>query len=330
MSSTDLHRRTFIAWLTRSGFLTAVGFALPARAAASSTHFTLQELAARYGFRITRLSEKSSILSGRAGSLSFVHKSHQSQVNSTAVWLCSPVVSYRGSWGVHRTDVERVIDPILRPRNFLKTVGSRVIVLDAGHGDGDVGAIGKKFKLREKDLTLDLAKRVRSKLVNRGYRTLLTRDNDRLLALDARPARAKSLKADIFVSLHFNAGNASASGIETFALTPRNHASTGSRSVSKTYYSGHQYDAANHFLGYCVQRRTRQAVDATDRGVRHARFAVLRSAPCPAVLMECGFLSHAATEAQLRSSAYRDRLAQGISDGIVDYLREAAAARGAK
>ena len=330
MISTGTSRRSFLAWLARGGVVSAAGAAMPAWAAAPATHLTLQELAARYGFRITSLGEKSSAMSGPAGSLSFVHKTQQARVNSTAVWLCAPVVSYRGRWGVHRTDVDQVIDPMIRPRNFLKSIGGHIVVLDAGHGDGDVGALGKKYKLREKDLTLDLAKRVRVKLVNRGHRTLLTRDNDRLLALDARPARAKSLKADVFVSLHFNSGSASASGIETFVLTPRGHASTGSRSASTKYYAGHRYDAANHFLAYCVQRRTRQAVDAADRGVRHARFAVLRGAPCPAVLVECGFLSHAATEAQLRSSAYRDRLAQGVNDGIADYLREVAAARAAR
>ncbi len=291
---------------------------------------TLQELASRYGFRITTLTSKYSTLSGRAGTLSFVHKTQQARVNSTSVWLCSPVVPYRDRWGVSLTDVYRVLDALLRPHGFLRSLGSRIVVLDAGHGDGDVGTVGTRYKLREKDLTLDMVKRVRAMLVNRGYRTQLTRDTDRFIDLDARPARARSLKADVFVSLHFNSGSRTASGIEAFVMTPRGRASTGSTRVSQTEYSGNRNDGANHFLGYCIQKRTRVAVDAADRGVRHARFAVLRGASCPAALVECGFLSHARTEEQLRSTAYRDRLALGISDGIADYLREVAAARAAK
>ena len=70
---------------------------------------TLQELASRYGFKITTLGSKSSSMSGRTGSLSFVHKTQQARINSTTVWLCSPVVPYRDRWGVSLTDVSKVL-----------------------------------------------------------------------------------------------------------------------------------------------------------------------------------------------------------------------------
>jgi N-acetylmuramoyl-L-alanine amidase len=325
--------------MLRRHFLQALGPAIlcpswmmsrgPAHARSADTHLAVREFGARYGLRVTQMTERAIKLSGAGHTLVFVPKTQQSQWNSTLIWLLAPVSAWRGSWGLLQSDVQMVMDPLLRPASHLRGVGRRVVALDPGHGGADEGARGRTHGLKEKDLALDIARRVRSKIANSGYRAVMTRETDRTMSLDERPRRARALGADLFVSIHLNAGPRTAAGVETFILTPRGFRSTAGGSVSTATYTAHRFNGANRILGHAIQRRLRVSAQTTDRGLRHARFSVLRDAHCPAVLVEGGFLSHARTEGLLRTSAYRDRIAQGIADGINDYLRGvAAAARG--
>lgn len=321
---------------SRRQFLQALGVAAAgsgvasAASASSSTrpaYVGVREVASRFGMKIVVQNEKSVVLKGAGATLSFVPRQQRVQVNTTYIWLNSPVVALRDSWAIRSADLWTVLDPLMRPRTYLQTAGARVVVLDAGHGDNDVGTMGRRYRLLEKNLTLDLAQRLRVKLVNAGYKTFLTRDRDRFIELDDRPALARKWKADLFLSLHFNSGGADAVGVETYVLTPRGYASTGSLRASSSWYGGNGFDAANIIAGYYLQNRLRVRMGTPDRGVRHARFAVLRSAPCPAALVECGFLSHRKTEESLRGAAYRDALATGLCTGVSDYFKQVAASR---
>jgi N-acetylmuramoyl-L-alanine amidase len=323
--------------MLRRHFLQALGPAMlypswmvpRALAQAADTHLAVRDFGARYGLRVTQMTERAILLAGEGRTLTFVPKTQQARWNSTLVWLLAPVSAWRGSWGLLQSDVQMVMDPLLRPSNHLRGVGHRVVALDPGHGGSDEGARGRVHGLKEKDLNLDVARRIRSKIANSGYRAVMTRETDRTMSLDERPRRARALGADLFVSIHFNAGPRTAEGVETFILTPRGFRTTDGGSVSTATYAAHRFNGANRVLGHAIQRRLRVSSQATDRGLRHARFSVLRGIQCPAALVEGGFLSHARTEGLLRDPAYRDRIAQGIADGINDYLRGvAAAARG--
>ncbi len=243
-------------------------------------------------------------------------------LNGVQHWLSAPVHSSQGKLWVSATDILKTIDPILRRGRPTKSVAVRTIVLDPGHGGNDRGATTRNST--EKILTLDLAKRLQKQLEARGFRVWLTRSTDRLIPLESRPELAAQKHADLFVSLHLNSGGV-ADGIETFCLTPAGAVSTAApfrgwqKSRDQSADRGNRADEQNIWLAHCVQKSLIRATGAYDRGVRRARFLVIRDAPCPAVLVEAGFLSSAAEERKLLNSDYRERLAKAITEGILSY-----------
>jgi N-acetylmuramoyl-L-alanine amidase len=239
-------------------------------------------------------------------------------LNGVTHWLTTPILSARGQLWIALVDVQKTIDPILHPDR--RRAASTTIVLDPGHGGADRGTRG--HHTREKDLTLDLTQRVQRHLAAANRRVLLTRTRDETLALETRTEYTRRQRANLFVSLHFNAGG-SATGIETYCLPPAGAAPT-SRPPSRSggdAVAGNRHDDANVLLAHCVQAALLRATGAQDRGVRRARFQVLRDASCPAILVEAGFLSNAAEERRIRAVEYRERLAKAIADGILAYGR---------
>lgn len=167
------------------------------------------------------------------------------------------------------------------------------IIIDAGHGGHDRGGVPGQ-RIAEKTMTLDVARRVRSRLAAAGYRTVMTRNSDDFVSLGGRVAFCRRYKSAVFVSIHFNsASRVGARGFETF------------------YYSSRSRSLADR-----MHRSLRGAFRTEDRGVKRRGFYVLRNNPCPAVLVECGFLTNPAEAAIINQSAYRQRIADRIADGI--------------
>jgi N-acetylmuramoyl-L-alanine amidase len=214
-----------------------------------------------------------------------------------------------------------VIDPLLRSSEHLRRAGYRVVVLDPGHGGKDNGT-KDSTGYTEKAAVLDIAKRIRSYLVDAGVSEVyLTRDDDHFIELAQRCRLAKKYNADVFVSIHLNASRSSKPhGVETFAMTKNGFKSTHAKTPDQKRYPGNRHDAPSSLLAYAIQDAYIQKMHLTDRGVKRARFAVLREAPCPAVLTECGFMSNLGEAAQLRSPAYRRRVAETVGTGILNYL----------
>jgi N-acetylmuramoyl-L-alanine amidase len=231
-------------------------------------------------------------------------------------WLSSPVLDARGQLWIPSSDVLKTIDPILRQGRSATRAPIRTIVLDPGHGGSDTGARGARGV--EKQLTLDLARRVERLLPG----AILTRTTDRNIPLDDRVQFAKSKRADLFISIHFNSGG-SAAGIETYCIPPAGTASTAAagRLREAEASPNNRFDESNVWLAHCVQRSLLRNTGAADRGVRRARFVVIRDAPCPAILVEAGFLSNRAEEQRILTESYRDKLAKSIADGILEYKR---------
>ena len=215
------------------------------------------------------------------------------------------------------------------------------IVLDPGHGGGDVGATSPTG-LEEKTLVLAMAKRVAKILRGRGYPTRLTRTGDVGRALTDRTGFANRLEARVFVSLHANASPfASARGAETYYMSLKDeatdeHAAATARleNASGTHTAAGggldlilwqmaQAEVLNESarLALAVQRRLNGIEGVPDRGVKQAPFVVLTGATMPAVLVEVGFLSNPQEAERLASSEYQQRLAVAIADGIVDFLQ---------
>jgi N-acetylmuramoyl-L-alanine amidase len=244
--------------------------------------------------------------------------------NGVRHWLSAPVVSAGGRLWISSTDVLKVIDPVLRKGRGPARRAIRTIVLDPGHGGADRGTHGRAGRY-EKQLTLDLARRVKRCLETNGVRVVLTRASDRTLGLDDRVDFARVQQGGLFVSLHFNSGGA-AEGIETYCLPPAGAASTASSwslAAGDGPQPGNRFDEQNVWLAHCVQQALVRATGAKDRGVRRARFAVLRGASCPGILVEAGFLTNRGEEQEILTTNYRDLLAKAVAEGILVYKSSA-------
>ena len=212
----------------------------------------------------------------------------------------------------------------------------RTIVIDAGHGGHDPGA--SHHGLREKHLTLDIARRLRSHLQQVGFTVVMTRDSDQFIPLSGRPAIANRLRAQLFVSVHINANaNRRVSGAEVYYpresvvspgaqwppfLTP---AEVG---VPSTIIKQVLWDlvlrrtrAQSYQLAGAISRQLKRDLGVTCK-VKPARFVVLREAWMPAVLVEVGYVSNRDESSRLRMADYRDTAAQAIAQGIISYVRQ--------
>ena len=178
-------------------------------------------------------------------------------------------------------------------RDAQKTVSSTTVVIDAGHGGHDRGGIPGQ-KVAEKEMTLDVAQRLKALLAKNGYQVVMTRDSDVFVPLPTRVAIANSYSNAIFVCIHFNsAKRAGADGIETYF-----------------------YGRDSLPLASAVHYYVAGGAPSTNRGVRRRGYYVLRKAKTPAVLVECGFLTNPTEAAYAQTVSYRQKLAEEIAAGI--------------
>ncbi|MDZ8104202.1 MAG: N-acetylmuramoyl-L-alanine amidase [Nostoc sp. DedQUE12a] len=179
------------------------------------------------------------------------------------------------------------------------TNGRVVVLIDPGHGGKDPGAVGLGG-VREKDVILPIGKKIAQILQQNGVQVVMTRDSDYFVTLPGRVQLAERANADVFVSIHANAvgpGRSDVSGLET-------------------YY----YDSGLG-LARIVHNSILQNVNVRDRGVRRARFYVLRKSSMPSILVETGYLTGREDNAKLRTSAYQNQMAEAIARGILQYLK---------
>jgi len=251
----------------------------------------------------------------------FELQSRRAFLNGIQIWLHQPVLVHRRHWVLSEKDVLTIVDPLMRPGRYAAQAGHQRVMLDAGHGGRDPGAIGA-LGTEEKSLALTIAQKVADRLQREQIDVLMSREDDVFLTLSERVERAVARRADLFVSIHFNtSSNPEAKGSETFVLTAGGMPSTyDTGSAFPGELPGNRFDALNSLAGFAVQQRLIERSRNEDRGLRRARFHVLREASCPALLVECAFLSNRSEERQLHKEAYLDAIAEGIAIGIMDYL----------
>lgn len=215
----------------------------------------------------------------------------------------------------------------------------RRIVLDPGHGGANTGT-RTPGGLEEKDLTLEIARRVRKTLAGHSFEVLLTREGDESVTLDDRAAFANRERADIFVSIHVNwFEGVRESGIETYYLGPTDdpfltrlaaaenresgHTLAEMRQLLDRIYAGVRQDKSQNLAreihGALFRSLSRVNPKLTDRGVKKAPFLVLVDTEMPAVLAEVAALSSEAEAAMLEKPLYRDYIADSLAAGIVAY-----------
>jgi N-acetylmuramoyl-L-alanine amidase len=250
--------------------------------------------------------------------------SSEAQVNGVQVRLLFPVLAHNGSPYLAQLDAQTTFQPLLYPPRERGGFKIKSICLDPGHGGKDPG-----FQVSghdEKKYTLLLAQELRDQLARAGFKVSLTRTRDTFLELQERPDLAKRRGADLFVSLHFNAvpsSTGSVQGAEVYCLTPAGAPSTNARGqgAGAGVFAGNQHNEKNLLLAYQVQKAMTQGMGVEDRGVHRARWAVLRDAVMPAVLIEGGYMSHPSEGKKIFDAAYRRQLARGMVDGISAYKR---------
>lgn len=183
---------------------------------------------------------------------------------------------------------------------LLSVAAAKTVIIDAGHGGRDIG--GHRGKVYEKHLALDTAMRIEYYLKRKGYRTVMIRRNDTFVSLSQRARIANRYPKAIFISVHYNSTwKKHVEGIETFYHSPQ------SKALAEACHYG-------------MHRK----VSAADRGVKYARYYVLRHSKHPAILVEGGFLSHRGECTKCMKGAYRDQLARGVVEGIVKFDRSGA------
>jgi N-acetylmuramoyl-L-alanine amidase len=254
--------------------------------------------------------------------LLFTVDSSQAQFNGVGIRLLFPVVNRNGTPLLGQLDAQATLRPMLYPPK--NTPGSKLktVCLDPGHGGRDPGfQVGSRI---EKKCTLLLAQEVRDQLDKAGFKVSLTRTRDADVDLPDRPALANRRKADLFVSLHFNAfpnSPGSVQGVEVYSMTPVGGPSSNARGegAGAGWFPGNQNNDKNLFLAYQLQKSLTQGLGAEDRDARRARYWVLRDAAMPAVLIEGGYLSHPVEGRKITDGNYRRQMAKAIVNGILAY-----------
>lgn len=294
--------------------------------AASLAGISLSEIAKRCAAQlIYGNSGRTASLEGNGFKLDLTLDNACYRLNGVRVYGQRPVGGREQLLVISPEDWQKVLVPLLAPEGIVKPLR---IFIDAGHGGNDTGAVNRGFNLTEKQLTLDVAKRVREALQTLGFQVFLSREDDIFVPLLRRSEIANDHHADLFISIHFNSADAeAASGIETYVIPSSGTASTSRlgqiRPQDLRTYPNNAFDAQNLWLGYCVERQLVKSLGSRDRGLKRGRFKIFENLRCPAALVECGFISNGREGNQIASAAYRDRIAQGIVQGIRDYVSAA-------
>ncbi|MFH4415513.1 MAG: N-acetylmuramoyl-L-alanine amidase [Neisseriaceae bacterium] len=232
---------------------------------------------------------------------------------------------------------------------IMQPVGTRkskeiIVVLDPGHGGEDPGAIGA-LGTREKDVVLDIARRVHSELRKKGLKVHMTRDEDVFVPLRVRVAKARKLKASIFVSIHADSfNNPTSRGTGVYALSQKgatnevarylaqtqNRADeiggvkkVGDKNVDSTLFALTQTATINRSLslGNVLLRELGKVNQLHKKTVDQANFAVLKAPDIPSVLVESAFISNPIEEHLLRGNAFKARIARSISEGVLSFVQ---------
>lgn len=246
-------------------------------------------------------------------------------INGIKYVLSFAVLDREGTYWVSRMDLSKTIEAAFRPELVPGIKTFDTVVLDAGHGGHDKGAAGPYEY--EKNFALDIARRVRDDLQQAGLKVFMTRNSDVFIALEQRAALANARQKAIFVSIHFNAAgwNRSATGFEVFSITPRGSPSTEYdelRVRDMVQEPGNATEMQSLVLAGAVNHSLQGgSLGMFDRGVKRARFAVLRLTKMPGVLIEGGFLTNAGDARKIAETKWRDEYAAAISRGILEYRK---------
>lgn len=269
-------------------------------------------------------------------------------VDGSVQHLRHPVDIYDGEVVVPYKFKEQVLDVLFKEyqpsHEAIIPLKIKKIVVDAGHGGNDPGAIGRSG-LREKSVTLDMAKRLSGALKEKGFDVTMTRSTDYFVPLERRTEIANKARADLFVSIHANANRTrSLNGFEVYYLSPNindvqralSSAQNADLKLDDSCFSGRSRNlkailwdmiytnnrGESIELSRAICKKIDAELDTRVIGIKGAGFYVLKGTRMPSVLVEIGFLSNSQEEKLLNNSYYREQIAEAIADGIYNYARD--------
>ena len=291
-------------------------------------HVPVEDVAKFYRLNPPVKNDKAFTMSSKGMSIRGKAGTREVFINNVKYILCFPIRERNGKILISAMDVTKIIEPVMRPSQIRNASAIRTVILDAGHGGHDSGAKGSRGI--EKEAALDVVLRAKRLLEQNGYTVHLTRSRDVFIPLEQRAAFANKFPNAIFVSVHFNkSATGGASGIETFALAPRGVPSMDEENFSYSdlkQHPGHARDPENIALATAVHSSMLRHMRLYDRGIKRARFVVIRDVKIPGVLLEGGFMNHPVDGRLIASAPFRDAFARAILEGVGRY-RNAIAGR---
>ncbi len=303
----------------------------------------LKELCARFGidWQWDSVTQVVTLKKGSLKAKALVGSDVALVSDKTTIVLSAPLRRERGAIIVPADFKRKVIDALEGEDAFVITK-FREVVIDAGHGGKDPGAIGRSG-LQEKAVVLDIAKYLKRNLEKRGIKVLMTRTKDEFVSLEKRTEITSQSNANLFVSLHANASpHRGAKGLEIFYLRELGWDEKNDQQIQENQryllkrYAMHQdspvlknilFDmiyiykrAESERLARYLMQKIPGAVRTHNRGIKSSGFFVLRNTLIPAVLIEVGFLSNPQEEKLLKTQWYRQKIADGLAESLLEYV----------
>lgn len=284
-------------------------------------YLTMDNIAEFYGLSaVKRKDHEASATSGvrsiraSAGSPDFF-------INNLKFILSYPAIEHDGKVCISRLDLVKLIEPVMRPSRIKNAEPIDTVVLDAGHGGHDSGAMS--IYGPEKNYALEVVLKAKALLQAAGLKVVLTRRDDTFIPLDERARIASQYKRGIFIAVHFNSGGYG-TGVESYTLAPRGVPSMMADGPAVSDFNdckGNARDAENIALATATHAALVVKTRMFDRGLKRARFVVIRDITIPGVLIEGGFQSNPYDAKYIANGGYQQLLAQAILQAVQNYRR---------
>ena len=284
-------------------------------------YISMKNVAEFYNLDKFRREGNEVLLSSTTRSLRGYQGSAEFFINNLKFILSYPVIEHNGQLCISRMDLVKLVEPVMRPSRIKNSTPIDTVVLDAGHGGHDGGATS--IYGNEKNYTLDTVLRAKDLLQRAGYKVVLTRSSDEFIPLDDRAAIASRHKSAIFISVHFNHGGMG-TGVEAYTLAPRGVPSMMADGPTVSDFvdcPGNARDQENMALATASHAALVMKTRMPDRGLKRARFVVIRDITIPGVLIEGGFLSNPYDAKMIATTLYRQTLANAILQAVENYRK---------
>ena len=284
-------------------------------------YLTMNNIAEFYGLSAVRRKDRDASATSGVRSIRASVGSPDFFINNLKFILSYPAIERDGKVCISRMDLVKLVEPVMRPSRIKNAEPIDTVVLDAGHGGHDSGAMS--IYGPEKAFALDVVLRAKALLQATGLKVVLTRSDDTFISLDERTRIANQYKRGIFIAVHFNSGGYG-TGVEAFTLAPRGVPSMMSDGPAVSDFNdcrGNARDAENIALATATHAALVVKTRMFDRGLKRARFVVIRDITIPGVLIEGGFQTNPYDAKMIATPGYRQILAQAVLQAVQNYRR---------